>query len=147
MIVQVERADERDLPLFERMEQDPDTRGFITPYSLDTHATNFAKADVVYLRILADGRLAGFFILVLDPDGRSVEFRRVVVAAKGAGIGQLAIQRMEEFCREEMGRRRIWLDVFEHNARGRHVYEKLGYRRFDSGELDGKPLLLYEKQL
>jgi RimJ/RimL family protein N-acetyltransferase len=46
-----------------------------------------------------------------------------------------------------MGRRRIWLDVFEHNARGRHVYEKLGYRRFDSGELDGKPLLLYEKQL
>jgi RimJ/RimL family protein N-acetyltransferase len=102
---------------------------------------------LVYLRIIADDKLKGFVMLALDPDQSSVEFRRIVVSTKGLGIGQSAIAKMEEFCRVELGRSRIWLDVFEYNHRGRHIYEKLGYRRFGESVIDGNVLLLYEKTL
>ena len=86
-------------------------------------------------------------ILALDSDLTSVEFRRIVVAAKGAGIGQAAIAAMEAYCVEALRRQRIWLDVFASNPRGLHIYQKLGYRRFDSGELDGRKLLYLQKTI
>lgn len=147
MKVQVEKAVEKDLPLFADMEQQPGTLEFIVPYSLEGHLRGFADPHVVYLRISCDREIAGFFILELDSDGCSVEFKRIVVAARGRGIGQAAIARMEHYCRNVLGRERIWLDVFAHNTRGRHIYEKLGYSRFSESVLNGKPLLLYEKRL
>ena len=147
MSVQIERAQRKDLSLFERMEQDPDTRDFIIPYSREDHVEKFANPNIVYLRLLFNEELVGFFILGLDLDDVSVEFRRIVVATKGKGIGQMAIPEMEDFCRCELNRKRIWLDVFAHNDRGRHIYEKLGYCQFGSSAFDGKPLLLYEKRL
>lgn len=147
MSVHIKKADRSDLPIFADMEQEPDTREFVTPYTLETHIEKFSSPEIVYLRILSDEQVVGFFLLALDPDGVSVEFRRIVITNKGSGIGQIAITRMEEFCRLNLNRSRVWLDVLEQNTRGRHVYEKLGYRQFDSGFLDGKPLLLYEKIL
>ena len=145
--VHVDRAERQDLPAFAAMEQALDARCFIVPYPLATHAATFDDPAIVYLRVCSSGEVVGFFILALEADGSSVEFRRIVVARKNAGIGQPAIAAMEEFCRRELQRERIWLDVFEHNARGRHIYEKLGYRRFDESRLDGNRLLLYEKKI
>jgi RimJ/RimL family protein N-acetyltransferase len=146
-MVEVTRARLADLPLFVQMEQATDTSAFIIPYSYAEHCRKLADPNFVYLSILADGVPVGFFILVLDADGSSVEFRRIVVATKDRGIGQSAIQQMEQFCRTTLGRSRIWLDVFEFNQRGRHIYEKLGYKQCGVGAHDGKRLLLYEKLL
>jgi RimJ/RimL family protein N-acetyltransferase len=146
-MVQVKEALHEDLPSFVAMEQATDTMEFIIPYRLEDHAQKFADPALVYLRILDDGVLVGFFILAMDADGRSVEFRRVVVSTKGKGIGQQAIKLMEDYCRTALGRSRMWLDVFAHNARGRHIYEKLGYRHFAESTHRGKTLLLYEKPL
>jgi len=147
MTVKVERASDKDLRLFFTMEQETDTRDFITPYSYPEHLSRFSDPDLIYLRILWNKNLVGFFILALEGDGNSVEFRRIVVSTKDKGIGQAAIKQMEEFCRNDLERNRIWLDVFEYNHRGRHIYEKLGYRRFSEGVSNGRSLLLYEKQL
>jgi RimJ/RimL family protein N-acetyltransferase len=146
-MIKLERARPEDLALFAAMEQEPDTRDFIVPYDLETHTQKLGDPGLVYLRIIADKKLIGFIILALDPDRVSVEFRRIVVLTKRQGIGQLAIVKMEEFCRTELGRSRIWLDVFEYNQRARHIYEKLGYRRFGESISDGKTLYLYEKSL
>lgn len=146
-MVRVERADRGDIPRFVDMEQEEGTREFIAPYGSDVHHERFTDPDTIYLRIVNDEELAGFFLLALDSDGRSIEFRRIVVASKGCGIGQNAIPVMEEYCRSSLGRIRIWLDVFEDNVRGRHVYEKLGYTRYGESELEGKRLLLYEKEI
>ena len=143
----VERASAQDASLFARFEQAPDTKQYIVPYAEAEHARRILDPSFVYLRILEAGALAGFFILVLDTDPDSVEFRRIVVSAKGRGIGQSAIAAMEQFCRTELQRTRVWLDVFEHNTRGRHVYEKLGYERFGEAHHQGKSLLLYQKRL
>jgi len=146
-MVTLEPARPEDAPLFAALEQGADTREFVAPYSDVEHARRMLDPAMVYLRILADGALAGFFILVLDPDGTSIEFRRVVVSADRRGIGQTAITAMENYCRAELRRPRIWLDVFEHNHRSRHIYDKLGYEQYGRGSYEGRPLLLYQKYL
>ena len=136
-----------ELSTFVTMESSDDTVAFIIPYSLEEHQAKFNVPNIVYLSILNNERLAGFIILALDPDGMSVEFRRIVVSAKGNGIGQAAIKVMEAYCQTTLQRNRIWLDVFEFNKRGKHVYKKLGYTQFKRGDHEGQPLLFYEKRL
>jgi len=147
LTIRLERATAEDAALFATWEQASDTKEYIIPYSRIEHLNSMSDPDLLYLRIMKDGELTGFFILALDADGRSVEFRRVVIAAKGIGTGQSAISAMERFCVAELHRTRIWLDVFEHNSRGLHLYRKLGYEEFGAVELDGRRLLLYQKTL
>ena len=146
-MVTVERAPVQDASLFAQLEQAPDTKQFVLPYSETEHARNILNSSFVYLRILDAGELVGFFILVLDSEPNSVEFRRVVVSDKGKGVGQSAITAMEQFCRTQLQRTRVWLDVFEYNNRGRHIYEKLGYERYGESDHEGRRLLLYQKRL
>jgi RimJ/RimL family protein N-acetyltransferase len=73
--------------------------------------------------------------------------RRIVVVDKGKGVGRAAISAMEVYRRDRLRRRRIWLDVFESNLRGRQVYDRLGYRLIDNGELRGQKLLLLKKNI
>ena len=91
--------------------------------------------------------LLGFLILSVDTDSKSIEFRRIVVASKGRGTGQSAIKKMEHYCKHNFNCDRIWLDVFEFNERGQHIYKKMGYKQFKSGEYNGKTLLYFEKGL
>jgi len=146
-MVTVERAPVQDASVFAQLEQAPDTKQFVLPYSETEHARNILNSSFVYLRILDAGELVGFFILVLDSEPNSVEFRRVVVSDKGKGVGQSAITAMEQFCRTQLQRTRVWLDVFEYNNRGRHIYEKLGYERYGESDHEGRRLLLYQKRL
>ena len=146
-MIEVEKALPENALVFAAMEQASDTKDYILPYALAEHIQKMLDPNIVYLRILHENALAGFFILSLDPDGTSIEFRRVVVSVKGRGIGQAAIRAMEQFCRTELNRQRIWLDVFEHNHRGRHIYKKLGYEKYGESTSEGKRLLLYQKQL
>ena len=146
-MLEIQRALTTDLPQIVSMEQEEGTKEFIMPYSLEEHTRRIAEPELVYLRIVNDEALVGFFILGLDADGTSVEFRRIVVSTKGKGVGQAAIKLMEQFCQAELCRNRIWLDVYANNDRGRHIYEKLGYVQFGSTEHEGAPMLLYEKLL
>jgi RimJ/RimL family protein N-acetyltransferase len=65
----------------------------------------------------------------LDPVNRSAEFG-ILLGAKGVwgrGIGTKATRFMIEHGFDELGLRRIYLDVLETNARARSIYEKLGF--------------------
>ncbi|MBT2774280.1 GNAT family N-acetyltransferase [Halomonas sp. ISL-60] len=143
----IEPASIPDAYLFAAMEQAEDTKQYILPYTEVEHAQNMLAPSFVYLRILDADELVGFMILVLDLDMVSVEFRRIVIRAKSRGVGQSAIAEMEQFCLSVLQRQRVWLDVFEYNSRGRHIYEKLGYKNCGQGEHKGKKLLIYDKEL
>ena len=145
--VKLRKSRAEELQYFSELEADADTRDHITPYSLQQHQSEFASSNCVYLSICADRELAGFFILALEADNQSVEFRRIVIARKGHGVGQAAIRALEAWCIEVLQRRRIWLDVFASNLRARQVYAKLGYQQFDSTVLDGRPLLYLQKNI
>ncbi|GEM77397.1 GNAT family N-acetyltransferase [Vibrio sagamiensis] len=66
---------------------------------------------------------------------------------KGKGLGQLAIKEMEQYCAEHLNCLKVWLDVFESNSRGIHIYQKLGYTQFKEAFYEGKKLLFMEKML
>jgi RimJ/RimL family protein N-acetyltransferase len=146
-MIEIHQASFEQLGDFVEMERDNDTAKYILPTSSQQHQANFAQADTIYLSIMQREELVGYFILAPEPDSDSVEFRRVVIAHKGRGIGQQAIPEMEKFCARTLNCKRIWLDVYDFNSRGIHLYEKLGYRRFDQGDFEGKHLFFYEKQL
>ena len=121
---------------------------YILSYSVDKHREEFSRDDVVYKSVYDDqSELVGFVILILDPDGHSVEFGRIVIAQKGKSYGSRTVSLIERVCREELGRQRVWLDVFEFNQRAQHVYEGSGYRYFGSREHDGTVLKLSEKEV
>ena len=77
----------------------------------------------------------------------SVEFRRIVIAERGKGIGQQVLNQIENYCRMILKRNRIWLDVFYFNKRGIHIYEKQGYQKIDETHIDDNRAFIYEKLL
>ena len=146
-MVEIREALLEELPFFAKMEMAGDAVEFVIPYSFDKHSIEFNKENTIYLSIVDEEKLVGFIILALEPDGVSVEFRRIVVSEKGRGIGQLAITAMEDFCKVKLNCKCIWLDVFESNQRGRYIYEKFGYAQFKTGDYHGQTLLYYQKML
>ena len=134
-----------ELEQFVSFEAEDDTREFIKPYSLAEHAECYDDDEMCHLSITQDDKVIGFFLLRLEDD--AVEFRRVVVTESARGVGQQAIEQMHSFCANELGVCRIWLDVFEHNERGRHIYSKMGYSVVGSQEYDNKWLLVMEKHI
>jgi len=147
MLIRLRQSREDEISSFVDMERLEGTSEFIIPYSKELHFEEFLKSDVHYLSILSNDSLVGFIILVVESDTNSVEFRRIVVASKGQGIGQSAILEMEKYCAQVLTCSRIWLDVFESNNRGKHIYEKLCYKAFKTDNSDGKTLLFLEKKL
>lgn len=135
-----------EIPEIIKFEHSNDTSNFILPYTSKKHMLEMAKDNVVYLSVYESQLFLGFIILVLENNG-TVEFRRIVVDSKDKGFGQAAIKKMEEYCRSSLKRNRIWLDVFEKNSRGQHIYKKLGYRLFKSDIYKGQCLLYFEKNL
>ena len=138
---------ENELELFQRFEAEEDTKEYIIPYTMEKHIEEFNKAGIVYKTILNESKIIGFIILNLEEDGKSVEFRRIVINEKGKGFGMMAIKYLDYIVKEEYISNRIWLDVYSHNKRGIHIYEKCGYKYLKSVNYRGKELKVYEKML
>jgi len=145
-VITIDETRQDQVPAIVAMESHEDAAEFVTQFSAERHERDLRDPGVVYRSIYDERRaLIGFIILVLDPDGFSVEIRRIVVKPKGEGYGKRAMALIDRICRDEIGRHRIWLDVFEFNPRAMRAYESSGYRKFGTGELDGKRLSLFEK--
>jgi len=144
----LKRSRIEDLKKFIVLDKQKDVYGFIIRYSLDEYIAFFNDSRIICLTIFDhQEEFAGYIILAVEDDNNSVEFKRIVIDEKKRGIGQTAIKLMEKFCNEKLIVKRIWLDVFEHNKRGLHVYQKLGYSKFKEEEYEGKNLLFFEKSL
>ena len=146
-VIYVYNTKPNELSTIHRMEQDTDTAEFIVPYRLARHESEYAKDNVYYKSIYGPpGELIGFAILALNDNGTTMEFRRLMISEKGKGFGSRAVALMDTVAKEEFHCRRIWLDVFEFNTRGQHVYTKLGYVFQSRTEYQGRVLRVYDKQ-
>ena len=128
------------------LESDDSVSRFIIPYSPDKHRDEMCKDSVIYLSVFEEERFIGFIILSLENDSK-IEFRRIVIDSRGKGNGQKAIKLMEQYCKNQLHATSIWLDVFESNLRGQHIYKKLGFIKTGTGKVNGETILFYEKQL
>jgi RimJ/RimL family protein N-acetyltransferase len=73
--------------------------------------------------------------------------KRLVVASPGKGLGRQIVKQLMQIVFEEFKAHRMYLDVYEDNARARHVYESLGFVyegiMREAGERDGEFISLY----
>ena len=147
-MIKLRESKQEELETFMKMEQQPHAKAFINGTDFVTHQRNFKDRNITYLSIISkNGDLAGYFILAFASTKNEVEFRRILIDQHHRGIGQVAISKMETYCREKLGYKSIWLDVYEENVKGMHIYEKLGYKRFREEKYNGRKLLFYKKSL
>ena len=112
------------------MERSQTAREFVGQWSEDRHRVTMAGTDARYY--VADshsGSFGGYAILRgLDESSGSLELKRIVVATPGQGLGRLLLTGILLVVFKELGAHRLFLDVFEDNARARHLYESLGFQ-------------------
>ena len=144
-MIRLRETFEDEVPSLCKLDQQPHACDYIIATPESTHRGNLADKSIIYLTIVDQNEeMAGYFILVREPE-HSIEFRRILIEASRRGIGQTAITLMEDYCWNELDASRIWLDVFEDNSRGIHIYEKMGYRYFRTVWYEGRKLFYYEK--
>ena len=128
--VQLRPTTPEDLDFVLAAERDPDNAWFILPWTREQHARALADPDVTHRVIVPEGShdRVGFVLLLglTSPHG-SLEFRRIVVTAKGQGLGRAAVRAVKHFAFEEQKAHRLWLDVKAFNARARHLYAAEGF--------------------
>ena len=147
-MVELRLSSRNELDIFDNIDRQDHASNFITQIGLNTHLEFFDEPNITYLSIENnEGELSGYIVLVLEPGNQSLEFRRISVDQTKRGVGQAAIRKMERFSKRTFGVQRIWLDVYEDNAVGRHIYEKLGYKQFKVERREGRKLLFYDKDL
>ncbi len=118
-----------DLDYVIRAEHSEENRAYIIPWSRERHIQSLSDPDLVHL-IVETGQPVGYVILagLLNPN-HSIEFRRIVITEKGRGYGKTTIERVKELAFETYNAHRLWLDVFDWNARAQHVYAASGFKR------------------
>lgn len=82
--------------------------------AVEERATGLLVGEVVLNEVDTEALTANLRVLV-GPRGR------------GKGIGTEAVGLVTAYGIEELGLHRITLEVFDHNPRGRRVYDKVGY--------------------
>ena len=95
-----------------------------------SHSASMADESVRYWIARDDaGKALGFAVLAgLNDKWGNILLRRIAVAAPGQGTGtKMLAEVIDRTFAELPGAYRFWLDVFEHNARARQSYKKLGF--------------------
>lgn len=117
------------------------------PVSRAEHDAWFAavrtREDVAAFAIREDGRLVGTCQLLVDGDEAELRIRLGEAGARGRGLGTAAVHLLVAHAFDALGLRRVWLQVFAHNARAIRAYEKAGFTR--CGEGAGGATILMER--
>lgn len=118
-----------DIPRIIAIERMSESRRFVGQWSEERHQQTMAGGDARYYVCGAEsGELRAFAILRgLKESSRSIELKRIVVATPERGLGRKILEELMRIAFEEFKAHRLFLDVFEDNARARHLYESLGF--------------------
>jgi len=130
MNIRLLRTGENDLAFVVGAEQHAENRSFVTVWTREQHLETLTSVDLSHLIIesIPDASRVGYIILAgLADANQSIELRRIVVTAKGKGYGREALRLIKSLVFEKLKAHRLWLDVKEHNARARRLYESEGF--------------------
>jgi len=123
-------ADPTDIPRIVALERTPHGHNFVGQWSEDRHLATLTGGDARYfVSETESGDLQAYVILRgLSEDSGSIELKRIVVATPERGLGRRILEELTRVVFEDLKAHRLFLDVFEDNARARHLYESLGFR-------------------
>jgi len=119
-----------DIARIVALERTPHGRSFVGQWSEERHLATLTGGDARYfVSETESGDLQAYAILRgLSEDSGSVELKRIVVATPERGLGRRVLEELICTVFEDMKAHRLFLDVFEDNARARHLYESIGFR-------------------
>ena len=118
-----------DIPAIVAIERNPVARQFVGQWTEERHRTTLTGGDARYYVNEQDGQIDAYVILRgLAEDSRSIELKRIVVAAPGRGMGRRILTEVQCIAFRELGAHRLFLDVFDDNVRARHLYQSLGFK-------------------
>ena len=112
------------------LESRPENSMYVMPYSKERHLQVITNPDEELLVIVdrSTGQHLGFVILAgLTNPNLSLEFRRLIIGEKGKGIGRQVVKLLIQYCFDILRFHRLWLDVYEDNERGIHLYQSIGF--------------------
>lgn len=142
-------ATSSDLPQIVALERLPESRKYVGQWPEERHARTLAGTDARYFVHEAEPGVLGAYAILrgFDESSDSIELKRLVVGAPGHGLGRRTLKELMRIVFEEYGKHRLFLDVFEDNARAQHVYRSLGFVQEgvmrDAAERDGRRFSLY----
>ncbi len=112
------------------IEQNPAYRSYIGTWSADEHHRAMENPDNEYF-VAQDGTGAveGFAILQgARNEHRNLHLKRIAVRTANRGVGRMLLEHVMSRAFVHHRAHRLWLDVFDTNARARRVYEAYGFR-------------------
>lgn len=129
--IRVRPAADSDIPSILSLERIPAFHALVGTWSEEEHRQAMRNPDVRYFIVTTErDKSAGFALLrgILSPH-RNLELKRFVISRPGRGLGQPALSAIMSIAFEQLCAHRLWLDVFEINARALHVYRKAGFQQ------------------
>jgi diamine N-acetyltransferase len=119
-----------DLDFVISVETDAQNLPFITPWERTQHEGAVRFPDFRHFIVEAGEAYesAGFVILqgCRNPH-RSVELKRVVLQAKGRGLGRECVRQLKRMAFRDLRAHRFWLDVKQLNTRALALYQSEGF--------------------
>ena len=119
-----------DLDYVVALEQAPENVPFTTPWARTQHEAAIRFPDFRHFIVEGGEDLAqvGFVILIgcRNPN-LSIELKRMVIQAKGAGFGRAALRMSKKIAFDDLGAHRFWLDVKKRNSRAKALYDSEGF--------------------
>ncbi|MGA2536222.1 MAG: GNAT family protein [Terracidiphilus sp.] len=118
-----------DIPAIVAMERLDESRKFVGQWSDDRHRATFQSLDARYFVSEGDGGALRAYVILrgLAESSGSIELKRLVVHPPGQGLGREILKEVLRLAFDEFGAHRLFLDVFDDNARAIHLYQILGF--------------------
>ncbi|UJH68985.1 GNAT family N-acetyltransferase [Allomuricauda sp. SCSIO 65647] len=122
-------------------EKDNDPEDFIAyvneAFSVETLKKQLENNDAFFYFVYGDDELVGYFKINQNgaqtelKDASSLELERIYVLPEhqGKNVGGLIVQEVVELAKK-MGKKTLWLGVWEHNPKAIRFYEKHGFEKF-----------------
>jgi RimJ/RimL family protein N-acetyltransferase len=124
------RATLDDIPAILALERTPMAREFVGQWSEERHRTTLSGGDAHYYVSETEwGEVQAYAILRgIQETSRAIELKRIVVAVPERGLGRRVLKELVRIAFRELNAHRLFLDVYDDNARARHLYESLGFQ-------------------
>lgn len=119
-----------DLDFVISVEQDAGNRPFITPWERTQHEGAVRFPDFRHFIVEAGPAYESVGFIILQGcrnQHRSVELKRIVLQAKGQGIGRACVRLLLQMAFRDLGAHRFWLDVKSLNTRAQALYRSEGF--------------------
>ena len=119
-----------DLDFVLSVERDPVNLPSITPWERTQHdgAVRFPDFRHFIVEAGVGTQAVGFVILQgCRSQHRSVELKRIVLQAKGQGLGRACVRLLKRMAFRDLHAHRFWLDFKAHNERARALYDSEGF--------------------